>query len=336
MIEQYKYKNWVFTWNANADHELPNLFELNSFLKENCESYAFQFEKGEITERVHFQGLFRVKYRMRQQTILNNFMAEFGGLAHHLTINRMIGTWKEAYAYATKEETRVKDTIVYQSSNLQEYTGADLALFNEKDNWFRWQKQIFYKYFTKGTIIPEVPDDRQIVWITDKEGNSGKSKFTKFLCFNNHDIDKVPFGSAAQIRSSVCNMGPKMVYILDIPRTLGEDDSMRSIISVVEDIKNGFVVSSMYGRSQRLLMDPPHVIVFSNEDCPSDLMSNDRWTIYKLEKFDMSLCEIVDNNAHPGNGFTPEEEMEHDPDVMADFLEAQLDDEELDDMDPSS
>jgi hypothetical protein len=66
----------------------------------------------------------------------------------------------------------------------------------------------------------------------------------------------------------------KLCYFVDIPRTLSKDDSLDSRISVLEDIKNGHLVS--------LMMDPPHRVVFSNERCPRDAMSQDKWRSFSI------------------------------------------------------
>eukprot|EP00481_Brizalina_sp_1-RS-2013_P001407 TRINITY_DN3518_c0_g1_i1.p1 TRINITY_DN3518_c0_g1~~TRINITY_DN3518_c0_g1_i1.p1 ORF type:complete len:107 (+),score=12.12 TRINITY_DN3518_c0_g1_i1:404-724(+) len=81
------------------------------------------------------------------------------------------------------------------------------------------------------------------------------------------------------------------MYIIDIPRTLGEDDSIMSIISVIEHIKDGYMVSSMYGKYQTLTMEPPHVIVFANMPCPRGLMSLDRWDCYNIDSETKTLID---------------------------------------------
>jgi hypothetical protein len=86
----------------------------------------------------------------------------------------------------------------------------------------------------------------------------------------------------------------RKVYIIDMPRTLAEEDSLPSLISTLEDLKNGFVVSVFYGKYQKLLMDPPIVIVFSNKLCPVKMMSDDRWLNLEIDKKSMDLEERYD------------------------------------------
>ena len=298
-----KYRNWVFTWNFDSD-QIP-AEQLDRYLKSNTEKYVFQEEEGEETHRRHYQGSFRTTIRKRHSTLLKEFYDEFGNI-DNLTINRMCGTWQESYSYCTKEETRKGP--IYQSRFLkeqyqEEYKGNDLEILNDRDSWFPWQSTIADKIFVQDTFTCSIADDREILWIEDTEGCTGKSKFTKFICSTNDDIIKLPFGTSSQLRSAVINAGPRKVYAIDIPRTVGEDDDLTALLSVIEDIKNGFVVSSMYGKYQDLMMEPPHVLVFSNEPAPIGLMTKDRWTVFKIDKGSLELLSKPIERQHPGNGF---------------------------------
>jgi len=282
--EENKYKDWVFTWNATDKKELPDLEDVSSFLQSEFELYVFQEEIGEESERRHYQGAFRSKIRVRHSTLMKRFYEKFY-LDHvkYLTINRMCGTWQENIDYCTKVESRVNDNY-FSSPSLQKYLGRDIKFLNDSDRLHPWQKELMEKIFEKDKSIIKTPDDRKIYWYSDSHGNCGKSKFAKFLCFNNSLITKLSFGTAAQLRSSVVSAGPFKVYLIDIPRTLGADDSLSSVIAVLEDIKNGFVVSSMYGKHQTLMMEPPHIICFSNDKCPRELMSYDRWEPFVIDR----------------------------------------------------
>lgn len=290
-MEDNKYKNWVFTWNEGSDPSIPLVSSelLDRFLKTFNDSYVFQIEVGENTHRKHYQGCFRCKIRIRQQTLLKKFVDEFSTLANNLTITRMCGTWDEAMSYSSKTETAVPNTLIL-SKDLQNYDGKEINFLANHDNRYPWQSSLISILYDKGEISIQTPDDRSIIWITDKKGNSGKSKLVKYLCFNSNDIVKISFGTAGQLRSSVISIGPRKVYIVDIPRTLGEDDSIPALISALEDIKNGYIVSAMYGKHQQLMMDPPHIVIFTNADCPHNMMSADRWKSYNIsEEKELSL-----------------------------------------------
>ena len=79
-----------------------------------------------------------------------------------------------------------------------------------------------------------------------------------------------------------------MIY--DLHRTRGKSDSLTDILSVIEDIKDGFVTSSMYGDDKQLMMSPPTVIVFSNIRLPYNSLSEDRWDLYTIHS-DLKLTQ---------------------------------------------
>ena len=294
LTENNKYKNWVFTWNADENGFLPPEELLQTFMREKFDLYVFQLESGEETGRSHYQGSFKTKIRKRQGTLLKEFQSEFQNSVRFLTINRMCGTWDENYSYCTKDETRIGE--VYMSSSLQEYKGNDISLFDSQTNWYPWQKEIDNILFAESTLNIKAAHDRDILWITDEKGNCGKSKYTKFLCFNNSDIVKIPIGTAAQLRSAAVAAGPRKVYIIDIPRTLGGDDSIADIITVIEDLKNGFITSAFYGKYGVMMFDIPHIVVFSNMKCPFKSMSADRW-VAKI--IDYETKELVEQHRIP-------------------------------------
>lgn len=289
-----KYKEWVFTWNSDVVpiNTLVSPIKLKNFLQKEFDSYVFQLERGEKEGRDHYQGYIRCKIRTRHQTLLNKFKDIFGlipditiderdSLLRNLSLSRMCGTREEAISYCTKSDTAIPDTII-RSKDLEQYNGEEIGFLSDPSLRYPWQNEIMEHIFTRDEESLQIPDDRTIMWITDTKGNSGKSKFIKYLCFTNNDIVKISFGTAGQLRSSIISIGPRKVYIVDMPRTLGDDDSVPSLLSAIEDIKNGYVVSSMYGKHQQLMMDPPHVIIFSNIVCPIGMMSEDRWRNYQI------------------------------------------------------
>jgi hypothetical protein len=275
----YKYRNWVFTWDVStATNHLVLETVLSNYLRDNTEKYAFQLEQGDQAGKKHWQGCFRTTNRVRHSTLLNRFKAVHPSLdITYLTIDKMEGDLDEAVSYCTKEETRVEGYLPNISTNLQKYSGTDIQFLNDRLQWYPWQTTLFEELYSESKGVFTNPDDRKILWIEDIAGNHGKSKFVKYMAFSYPGVIKLSFGTAAQLRSSVVAAGPQSVYFLDIPRTLGSDDSLDSSLSVIEDIKNGYVVSAMYGKYETLMFKPPHVVCFSNTSPSISKMSLDRW-----------------------------------------------------------
>jgi hypothetical protein len=164
------------------------------------------------------------------------------------------------------------------------YFGEDVKLLESNEQRFPWQNKLLETIFDIDKKKFLDPDDRTIIWIYDSKGCTGKSKFVKWMCVNHpEEVTKIIFGTSGQLRSSFISAGIKICYFLDIPRTKGNDDSIECIISAIEDLKNGHLVTNFYGKYKQLLMNPPHVIVFSNDKCPKELMSQDRWLKFEIK-----------------------------------------------------
>ena len=165
-----------------------------------------------------------------------------------------------------------------------EYRGNDIKVFNNKNNWYPWQKDVYNLIFNEDSTFRE-PDPRKIISLVDKEGNSGKSSFFKWLFFNHPEtIGRIGYGSASQLRSSAVNMGKKKLYIVDLARSKSKNDKEEDLLSVLEDLKSGLVTNAMYGSGKTLLMEPPHIIVSSNYILKYELLSSDRWNVVEINK----------------------------------------------------
>jgi len=139
----------------------------------------------------------------------------------------------------------------------------------------------------QATIIAELsqpPDDRTINWVYNAQGCAGKSKLMKYLRMNKEfDFARVPLGTATQIKTSVISKGPHRIYCVDLPRVRGSDERQQELFSALEEIKNGWVESPMYGKTAELLMMPPHVWIFSNEVPNRQFASRDRWRVHTID-----------------------------------------------------
>ena len=69
------------------------------------------------------------------------------------------------------------------------------------------------------------------------------------------------------------------------------------MMSSIEELKNGHIVSHMYGRYSQLLMDPPHVVIFSNQKCPQHTLTKDRWKTFRITK-NFELKSYEDNHSN--------------------------------------
>ena len=132
---------------------------------------------------------------------------------------------------------------------------SDIAFIENRSTRKPWQNELMEKFFDDGNNQFLKANDRTVVWIFDQEGAVGKSKFVKWFCkLYESKVCKLPFGSLSQLRSAVISAGPRLVYFIDIPKTRPTDDSLESLISVCEDIKNRHIVSVMYDKYRNMMM----------------------------------------------------------------------------------
>jgi hypothetical protein len=256
---------WIFdvVWYAS----LKDLPTITSAFKTVAKKYIFQLEKGKEKELEHFQCTVNLKERSwhtgKPLGALLNSLGMNGASARPAS-NAGKASLKK---YVTKADTRIAGPW----ADCPIYLGRDLGCMC---NPYPWQHHIM-------DMIKRIPNDRKIIWIDDSHGNVGKSKLLKHLCFNGL-AKRIPMGNATQLKTNVITQGAARVYCVDIPRTIGSTEKMHDLISAIEEVKNGWVGSAMYGKHQELYMEPPHVLCFSNMPPPRLMMSQDRWSIYKV------------------------------------------------------
>jgi hypothetical protein len=179
--------------------------------------------------------------------------------------------------------------ITQNTSEIKDFTEEELELthFEESEKLFDWQREIYNQLFEKdlSTGEPKIKkaDTRQIVSIIDRDGKKGKSTFLKWLAFKYPtECLKIGYGSASQLRTAVVNNRPRKIYFIDLPRTPGKKDKMEDLISAVKEIKNGHIMSAMYGSGRSLLMPHPHIVIFSNQPLNYNFLSKDRWKVFEI------------------------------------------------------
>lgn len=90
-------------------------------------------------------------------------------------------------------------------------------------------------------------------------------------------------------------------FCFDFTRTLDENTSIRSMFQVLEEVKNGHIVSAMFGSPMESIIPCPFVIIFTNEDVSKyyDYLSKDRWQAYAI--IENELLAIINFNPHDQN-----------------------------------
>lgn len=308
---ELKYKSWMVTILTDKEDiiDLPAKEDIVTVFNEEAEKWLFQEEEHENSEvkKTHYQCCLVTKIRKRKTTLLKSLSDALNHPIEYIRVEKMAGSWEQAMIYCSKPDGRVGDTIKSATINVA-YDFSDIKFLEDPEKRYPWQNKVLDKLFSEIPHTFKDCDDRSIIWITDEQGCNGKSKLLKYICAHNDLCIKLSFGTANQLRAAVVSAGPRRAYIIDVPRTLGADDNMNDILSTIEDIKNGYIVSSFYGNYQKLVMNPPVVIIMSNARCPVNKLSKDRWECYVIK--DRDLKYSLDNEDYIQKGYSMTHEGE--------------------------
>ncbi len=102
-----------------------------------------------------------------------------------------------------------------------------------------------------------------------------------------------PYRLMDDIFQWVCTRPIKPIYIFDMPRGM-KKDKLADFYSGIEIIKNGVAFDKRHS-AKKIRFNRPRIIVFTNELPVLELMSTDRWKIWKINnKFELNKY-IIEN-----------------------------------------
>lgn len=256
-------------------------------IESTCDRWIYQLEATDTEDgpqtNIHFQIYCHIKDKTRPATLGSRWCEAYGLDGVNVTAASTAGK-EQLRLYCMKDDTRIDGP--WTDGRSVPYMMKDLQQISAKR--FPSQEQILQ-------MVKQEPDDRSVIAIVNPKGNAGKSKLVKY-CRMKKMVWTVPFGTATQLKTAVIAHGAERAYFVDVPRTLGREDSLADMYSTIEELKNGNVSSGMYGKDGELLMEPPHVIVFSNQIPDTYLISADRWKFYYLHDRDHKLMLIRDGS----------------------------------------
>lgn len=134
-----------------------------------------------------------------------------------------------------------------------------------------WQKKVL------DLLVPE-PDDRTIIWVTDVQGNRGKSRLARHLVLEHGAVLL-----AGRVVDMMYLYNKERIVIFDITRAAA--DCTNHLYSMAEFLKNGMFTSTKYQPVQKIFA-PPHVVFFANFSWDREKWSNDRVKEIDLDQVD--------------------------------------------------
>ncbi len=240
---------WAFTLNNYHEEDVDYLCIVFNNMKAR---FVFGEEGGGEEKTPHLQGQVTFKKRKRLSAL-----RKIDPRIHwEATRNECA-----SIDYCQKEGGKVHTNIRLENAD------ARLRIV-----WKPWQEAIL-------KLVQTVPDSRTVHWYWEPTGNVGKSFLTKYLVQRFNAL--VVSGKANDIFHQFAKREEDgiatTIAVLDIPRC-----SMGFIsYQAIESIKNGLITSGKYEGGQWII-DPCHVICFSNERPRYEAMSADRWNVVCL------------------------------------------------------
>lgn len=273
MIKNTRY--WQFTWDTNiSQKKLPNINKLKNYLNLVTNYCTFQLECGTVKNKQHYQGAFEISGpRISKKQLLLKFEEEFTNVAG-LTLTKA-RSMDDLVKYSSKDDTRVQGPFFIGKKEKfdEEYSHSELNL---------WQKDL-YDFLINNKYDRKLRD-RKIVWVQDLIGNTGKSFFQKWLRIGQKELvaRKLPVSSVDRLVSAVTKVTEQVqvdVFMVNLTKTQGSDQSLDDLFAILEQIKDGFLVDVLYGKYVESIFDPPIILVFTNESLANytSKLTNDRW-----------------------------------------------------------
>lgn len=294
-------KRWCFTINNYTAVEQQAILDS----ADNFDYLILARERGD-SGTPHLQGFLILSTKLR----LNGVKALPGFRRAHLEAAR--GTPKQASDYCKKDgDYEEFGTLPAGSGNgaafeqLKEWikeqdpspTRRDLAE-NFPSLWGRYPNQCesFVELFGKrptlvgddtalrpwqqqlDEIVSSDASDREVIFILDPDGNSGKTWLTQYWFSKRDDLQMFSIGKRDDIAHAIDPT--KRLFVFDIPR-----GSMEFIqYTILEQLKNRMIFSPKYHSGTKILLHKAHVVVFCNEDPDRTKMTRDRFKVYRLNE----------------------------------------------------
>jgi len=127
--------------------------------------------------------------------------------------------------------------------------------------------------------LTQPPDDRHIYWITDTQGNQGKTRLATHLIRNYGGIElsgkmaDMTYAYMQTVKPVPGEHKGAPIVIFDVSRAMGENTD--HLYSMAEKLKSGRIFNTKW-QSRQVMFTPPHVIFFSNQTWNKTKLSIDR------------------------------------------------------------
>lgn len=130
--------------------------------------------------------------------------------------------------------------------------------------------------------------EREILWVYDPIGESGKSKFAKFMKWK-HGACRLNWSTAEAMCYMFCKK-PSPIVIINLAKQKPKNVDLGDLYNAIESIKDGDVDSPKY-QGQDFLGMPPQVVVLANHRPDVTRMTQRRFKVKCVDRTTWTLYD---------------------------------------------
>ena len=278
-VKDHRGTRWCLTIHgANPDGSCPILLRLiEQFQKDEYILAAVAYETGEYGIHPHWQVYFQTSKQSRLKMKFSHLLGE--EISFHLQTAKGTRNANLVYVYGVHKEHEI-GWLHYTKGHhppvsYNPYKTQNLLWL--RGNMKPWQKQITAK------VTQKQADYRDILWVWESEGNTGKTYLAKYLHYFYGAI--LTGGSSSDMKHAIARWKQitghyPITIIVDVSRA---DTIRKDGYKAIEQMKNALFFSGKYQSGMVASCNPPNIIVFANYSPDLRMMSPDRWVIRKID-----------------------------------------------------
>lgn len=300
-------RHWCFTLNNYTDDDVRRL----SCLHDKMQYILFAKEIGTDNGTPHLQGFvtFRSKLRgtavkcilserahvevainiaasiqyCKKPTTATSDIFEFGEITSRKGKRTDMDEFKldvKNGVHAMRElRERHSEIFAKYPRFCKEYVQDNVEIKRDTYPYYKWQADLNH------SLLLEV-NDREIIFVVDYVGNSGKSWFAHDYCHLHDNAQVLTPGKKADMAYALD--ATIRVLFVDVPRCKSETLQY----DFLEDVKNRHVFSTKYEPIVKRL-NKVHVVVLMNESPSMDKLSADRYKVINLSRADLEYYNNI-------------------------------------------
>lgn len=256
-----KYRSYVFTYN---NYSGEGEAQLAHFFTQNHWKYRYGHETAPTTGTPHLQGVCRAPNQIAWRSLCKQFPN-----VHWEPCKNWCASWKNYCNKGDDIVTSIPESLFdldQWSSETFRITGPDMLL--------QWQAEL-------REVLRHPPNSRDIYWVYDRWGNTGKSAFVLYLVKKFPRVYEI---NAEKIGDFYIHAERDAIaYLIDLPR---DWEDKECLYRPIENLKNNkWADNKCVGHDNKRTCrkwKKPHIVVFANWEPVYHKISADRWVIYEI------------------------------------------------------